>query len=223
MGDYGMDEYKKWIDHEYREWIKALQESTVHNFKDHPMTKRMLGDFDVSLYANLVKVNSFIREIDHIGFSNPFLGSISGPGIRMLYYARQVLERNYSSILEIGGGVGEFYAILRAIGYRGDYMIVDLPEVMEFQQKYLAEVERRARIRLPLYMRAHYDACLSFFALGEFDDETKAGYIKTFLEKCDHGFVLWNPHSGASREIPFPCRISDQFPMEHPDCKQLEW
>ena len=141
----------------------------------------------------------------------------------MLYYAKQILLKRFSSIVEIGAGAGEFYAILRALGYTGDYMIMDLPEVMEFQKKYLLEIEKTVDIRLPLVPLGRYDVCISFFALGEFDDEAKDYYIKQVFPKCDHGFILWNPHSGASQEIPFPCRVRPQRPLEHPDCKQLEW
>lgn len=39
-------EYKEWVDNEYQLWVKAIQESTVHNFKEHPQVKRMLGEVD---------------------------------------------------------------------------------------------------------------------------------------------------------------------------------
>ena len=215
------EDYKIWIDHEYQEWIKALQESTVFDFKENPVVQRMIGNFDPVLYADLVQASPLIEQIDNIGKRKS--GPVSGAGLRMLYYARKVMERDFSSIVEIGGGVGQFYATLRAIGYRGDYMIMDLPEVFDFQIKYLDEVTRQTGLRLPLFPRMNYEACVSFFALGEFDDDLKEKYIGNVVNKCPSGFIIWNPHSGASREITFPCRISDQYPQEHPDCRQLEW
>jgi hypothetical protein len=185
------------------------------------MVQRMLGEFDPGIYAGLVESFPLIEQIDNIGRKLP--GPVSGAGLRMLYYARQVLKKDYSSIVEIGGGVGEFYAILRAIGYRGDYMILDLPEVQEFQRRYLVEVEKVTGLRLPLYTRIYYEACISFHALGEFDDGTKRHYIENVVKYCDHGFMIWNPHSGASQEIPFECKVTPEYPMNHPDCRQLEW
>lgn len=217
-----MDEYKAWLDNEYQQWIRALEEASVHNFKDHPMVKRMLGeivwteptphDFDLEL----------LTRIDNIGRSLP--SGISGTCLRMVYYAQQVLQRNPASIVEIGGGVGQFYAVMRTLGYAGRYFIFDLPEVKEFQRAYLSEVARQTGLSLPFFQYPKsYEFCISFYALGEFDDETKAWYIENVVKKCTHGFVIWNPHSGASQEINFPCRISLQYPMEHEDCKQLEW
>jgi len=212
--------HKAWLDNEYWQWVRALQSSTVHNFKDHPMVQRMLGNIDASLYADLVDISPLIERIDAIG-REP--GPVSGTCLRMLYYARKVLALNSSSIVEIGGGVGQFYALLRAIGYEGNYMILDLPEVQAFQLDYLAEVSRQTGLWLPLTPRDEYETCVSFYALGEFDDELKAYYIESVIKKCRHGFILWNPHGHASKEVPFECTITDETPSNHPDCKQLEW
>lgn len=217
--------HKHWLDNEYRKWIAALGESTVHNFKEHPMVKRMLGEieFHEPVMEGLdLGTLSLLAKIDHIGYldvAHPL--TISDTAARMVYYARKVLERNPKSIVEIGGGVGQFYAVLRALGYEGEYYIFDLPEVQAFQRAYLAEVGKQTGLYLP--QKLNYDFCVSFYALGEFDDQLKDWYIENVIRKCRHGFVIWNPHSGASKEIPFDCKVSPEYPMNHPDCKQLEW
>jgi len=217
-----MDNYKSWLDNEYREWIKALQGSTVHNFKDHPMVARMLGEIAWPLPApSNVDLDLLVR-IDNIGRSES--SKISGTALRMIHCAQIVLERNPSSIVEIGGGVGQFYATLRALGYEGRYYIFDLEEVKEFQAAYLLEVETQTGLSLPYFQYpASYDFCVSFYALGEFDDDTKAWYIEHVVRKCPHGFVIWNPHSGASDVIDFPCTVIDEYPLLSPGNKQLEW
>lgn len=213
-------DHKAWLDQEYQQWIEALQASTVHNFKEHPMVERMLGNIDPAVYADLVQVSPLIESIDAIG-RKP--GPVTGVCLRMLYYAEKVLQKKPTSIVEIGGGVGQFYAVLKALGYEGDYMILDLPAVQAFQREYLAEVSRQTGLELPLTPRDEYETCVSFYALGEFDDELKAHYIENVVKKCRHGLILWNPHGQASREVPFECTITDEFPSNHPDCKQLEW
>ena len=212
--------HKAWLDNEYQQWADALQASTVHNFKEHPIVQRMLGNIDPAVYADLVEVTPLIERIDAIG-RQP--GPITGVCLRMLYYAEKVLQKKPTSIVEIGGGVGQFYVVLKAIGYQGDYMILDLPEVQAFQREYLAEVSRQTGLELHLTPREEYETCVSFYALGEFDDELKAHYIENVVKKCRHGLILWNPHGHASKEVPFECTITDEFPSNHPDCKQLEW
>jgi hypothetical protein len=69
----------------------------------------------------------------------------------------------------------------------------------------------------------HFDFCVSLYALGEFDDDTKNWYIQSIVKNCLHGFILWNPHSGASEEVTFPCTVTDEDPLLAKGCKQLEW
>jgi len=217
-----MDSHKTWLDNEYRQWTAALLSSTVHNFKDHPQVRRMLGEIDWPL-PRLIDVDlEPLTRIDNIGRSAP--SEISGTALRMIHYAHIVLERTPPSIVEIGGGVGQFYATLRALGYVGRYFIFDLPEVKEFQSSYLLEVERQTGLSLPFFRYPKsYDFCVSFYALGEFDDETKAWYVENVIRRCPHGFVVWNPHSGASDVIDFPCTVTDESPLLNPGNKQLEW
>jgi FkbM family methyltransferase len=211
-----------WLANEYRQWVAALKASTVHNFKDHPMVRRMLGEIN---WPEPVPHNidlELLTRIDNIGRAQQ--SGISGTALRMIHYAQMVLERNPPSIVEIGGGVGQFYATLRALGYQGRYFIFDLEEVKEFQDRYLAEVERQTGLSLPRFQYpSSYEFCVSFYALGEFDDQTKAWYVEHVVRKCAHGFIVWNPHSGASDVIDFPCKETDESPLLNPGNKQLEW
>lgn len=219
--------YEEWLDNEYRQWVGALLSSTVYNFKEHPMVKRMLGeiawpeDFIPVLTSEQMDL---IETIDNIGRHRH--EDISGTCWRMVYYADMILRRkniNMNSIIEIGGGSGQFYAILRALGYTGSYYIADLPEVQAFQHRYLKEVEHQTDLYLAQSYPMSFRFCVSFYALGEFDDLTKAWYIQTVVSKCPHGFIIWNPHSGATADIPFKCTVQDEYPLLVEGNKQLEW
>jgi hypothetical protein len=193
--------YKDWLDNEYRLWVQALQSSTVFNFKDHPQVKRMLST-DMVWLGNVPRVNmKLMQKIDQLGYTAP-LNSISGACLRMIYYADRIARINPPSIIEVGGGVGQFYAILRALGYKNDYFIYDLPDVKDFQYKYLQEIRWQTKLETH-QRRPKFDFFLSFYALGEFDDDTKEYYIRNGVNKCKHGYVVWNPHSGATERIPF--------------------
>ena len=217
-----MMDHKLWLESEYQQWVQALQSLTVYNFKEHPQVKRMLGEIEWSQEFRVpLSVDDYelIEQIDNIGRRR--VTELSGVGWRMVYYANIILYKNPPSIIEIGGGAGEFYAILRALGYKGEYYICDLPEVKLFQYKYLREV--RQQTGLALSQLLSYDFCVSFYALGEFDDETKEWYIRNVINKCPHGFIIWNPHSGASDTINFRCTIQDEYPLLAKGNKQLEW
>lgn len=213
--------HKAWLDNEYSLWAEALKASTVHNFREHPQVKRMLGEVDISKidiapydkpkvsYAFLKNWDPLMK-IQNIGYLEHKY-ELSGAFVRTVYWALKVLEQNPKSICEIGGGVGEFYAILRALGYEGFYYIYDLPAVKQFQYTFLWEVEKLTglnTIQPGSISSLESVFCVSFYALGEFDDELKQWYIENVVNRCPHGLIVWNPHSNASTEINFDHEIS---------------
>lgn len=217
--------HREWLDNEYSQWVKALQESTVDNFGSHPMVKRMLGEVSGPDFAILcdgkyddISIWPGLKTVMSLG------GEFTGNVWRMIYYAQKVLERNPTVICEIGGGVGQFYAVLLSMGYTGKYYIYDLKEAQEFQGDYLFEFWKRSGIK-PGDMSKDYefDYCVSFYAFGEFDDTTKQHFINTVISKVPHGMMVFNPHSGASSEIPFPCKVEDEYPLTSPGNKFLSW
>lgn len=220
-----MSEHKLWLDNEYSEWIKALSESTVHNFKEKAAVKRMLsldleGDwFDVidipdHLWNKLFKIHLIGTGVNGALFSVIYM-------FRMIYYAQEVLRRNPKSICEIGGGVGQFYAILRALGYEGSYCIMDLTAVQEFQIKYLTEVKRQTGLRCHL-TRNSPEMVVSFYALGEFDDMTKESY-SDFINSVGSGYIAWNPHSQASDDLSMFTNNIKVEPGIEPGVKIITW
>lgn len=217
--------YTEWLNNEYDQWIKALQESTVDNFGSHPMVRRMLGKPTISSYETdwvYGKAAEDIEVISKIGGDTEYPNSII---VRMVYYAQKVLKDNPTAIVEIGGGVGQFYAVMRALGYKGTYFIYDLPEVRVFQRKYLDRVTELTGLNTEtlLWANIDFDYCVSFYALGEFDDELKSWYIENVVKKCPHGLIIWNPHSGSSEEIGFDCKVEPEYPLTSPNNKMLTW
>jgi len=99
--------HKAWLDNEYSEWVKALKESTVDNFKEHPVVKRMLsiGLLGIAPF-NLQKIPldtfSLLCNISSIGTAGN--DKIYSSDFRMIYYAEKVLKQNPKRIIEIGSG-----------------------------------------------------------------------------------------------------------------------
>lgn len=187
--------HKQWLDNEYKLWVDALQSCSVNNFKDHPIVKRMLGEIDPQLFHQAMHLQHILLPIDNIGRTVP--GPVSGVCLRMAWYAMKVIELAPASIVEIGGGVGQFYAVLRALGYKGSYYIYDLEDVQKFQQIYLNECSKRINISLSLRKTDKPEMVVSFYAFGEFDDYLKQSYMP-LIKDSKHGLIAWNPHSGAT-------------------------
>jgi hypothetical protein len=213
--------HKDWVENEYRLWVDALKESTVENFGSNLMVKRMLGEvnaFDYYPILGAINENAWLKLIHIQTLGGDFKGIIA----RMIYYAQQVLKSNPSHICEIGGGVGQMYAVLRSLGYEGKYFIFDLPEVKEFQRKYLDEVTKRTGLNTDLEY-GDFDFCYSAYSWGEFDDDIKGWYRREIIKETPHGLIIHNPHSGASKEIGFDCKVEDEYPLTSPNNKILSW
>ncbi len=230
-----MVSHKKWLDNEYKQWEDALSECSMSNFKEHPMVKRMLGAISLDMFGPLMKwgemdsdMQLFLTRIDSIGHP---MATMSGTAFRMIYYAHKILqlENIPTHIVEVGGGVGEFYAILRALGYKGTYRIIDRPKVQVFQRTYLDYVGKNLNLDLKQSLAPNSvertGMLVSFYALGEFDDALKKRY-KNMIKNYASGFVLWNPHSGATDDLsifPDDIKVEDEYPMTSPGNKLITW
>lgn len=219
-----------WLETEYRLWELALGElmnpKAFKTFKSHPAVKRMLSDIERGLFGLELDpcTEMLLQKIDHIGYDTDG-HMITGAAERMIHYAQQVLKVNPNHIVEIGGGVGQFYAIIRALGYKGKYHILDRYEVERFQRYYLSQVEKETGLSLPL-TPGTYDYCVSFYALGEFDDNLKRWYFENVIDKAPHGLILYNPHSGANPAVP-PSKhefiITPEDPKTGENNKMIVW
>jgi hypothetical protein len=218
-------EHKAWLDNEYQEWVTALNTTGVHTFKDHPQVRRMLSiglEFPVDTLSPLdPDLLSTLFLVDDIGYRETHPTSSRGDLRRMVYYAQKIMARNPASIMEIGGGCGEFFAVMRVLGYQGEYCIMDLGDVEHFQARYLRRVKKLTGHSVKQTFNLEF--CVSLYALGEFDTATRDWYIEKIVKLCSHGFLLWNPHSGADPTVNFPCSIHDENPLLNEGNKQLEW
>lgn len=193
--------HSDWLNNEYTLWGEALMKADLDTFKSRPMVRRMLSldmegdEWAVRAWSQRMTYTEFdvIATINNIG---NYTWKVDPACFRMIYYAQQIMLNPPTAIVEIGGGVGQFYAILRALGYEGKYYIEDLPLVAEFQRKYLAEVTRLTGLNTDQSTATPFKVC-SFYAFGEFDDKTKR-YYDDLLQTAQTGFIAFNPHSGAS-------------------------
>lgn len=154
-------------------------------------------------------------------------------------------------IIELGGGYGGLALYVDALRYfyrtsLQNYTIVDLPEVAELQQRYVAAVGIPAvhaingldttaidRVRARLFYAPA--VVVSAYAFSEFDQETRDWYAERLIRHCDHGIIWWNfpePVMGDDGRTyggpvyPFidkPLTIEDDDPRIYPGHKIVRW
>jgi hypothetical protein len=150
----------------------------------------------------LVRYPSFILN-DMIG--DPPLEPVDGLPDTSIYTLRYIkiaydLRRLFGSldelhIVEIGGGYGGQCAILSRLFKWASYTIIDLPEVHQLQQAYLAALRVENvifRTQEQIGVDERFDFFISNYAYSELSAELRGLYLDRVIAKSDRGFMLWN-------------------------------
>lgn len=249
--------YTTWLNNEYTLWQNALKDAPFHKFKHHPAVIRMIGLTDlhrefIPLIQHLDLPWQQLEAIDQIGSPQHTVNingvKLSGVCLRFIYYAHQVLDTiekyEQKRLVEIGGGYGGFCAIIHALAIHrkiqiDNYIIYDLPEVQEFQIKYIRQTFEyigvsHKEVIFPYCFKPHLfernsDFAMSFYALGEFDTPTKNDYIENIIAKVPRGLILWNPHSGSDSSLDLLRRyhptinVKPEHPLTSPNNQEVTW
>lgn len=158
----------------------------------------MSGD---ALIENLEK----FKENDLIGnpdlFSYDKVGKISPTTIRYIknvFEMATLLQENpISRIVEVGAGYGGLCKTLSVVCDFDEYVLVDLPEVVELQKKYLSnfpEIFAKCKF-IPtdkIEKLENIDLFISNYALSECDYETQVKYYENFVSNSKFAYIIYN-------------------------------
>tara|TARA_R110000824_G_C15220596_1_gene677547 strand:+ start:912 stop:1685 length:774 start_codon:yes stop_codon:yes gene_type:complete len=140
------------------------------------------------------------KKNDSIG--NPVLqdyegfGEINTTTLRYIKYAVDILEgfgplNNYD-LIEIGGGYGGLARILNCVYNFKSIKLVDLPEPLELQSKYLSKFSIPCETYEP-QDDIHVEKktlVVSNFAWCECDKDIRNKYIKDIISKCNRVYIV---------------------------------
>jgi len=154
-----------------------------------------------ALYQHLKQ----FKENDSIGspdtFAYPETGTISPTTIR---YIKNVFEMStllkdspVSRIVEVGGGYGGLCKTLSVVCDFDEYILVDLPEAVAVQEKYLKNFPE-------LYAKCKFVSCddveevkdvdlfISNYALSECDYDTQVNYYDKLVSDSKFAYIIYN-------------------------------
>jgi len=95
-------------------------------------------------------------------------------------------------IVEIGGGYGGQCKIIYDVASPNSYTIVDLPEVMELQKKYLYyNGIDEVQFGIPSWMH-HYDLCIANYSFTEVDRQFQDLYKEKIIAISRRGYITCN-------------------------------
>jgi putative sugar O-methyltransferase len=145
------------------------------------------------------------KENDEIGtpdkFSYDKIGKISPTTIR---YIKNVFEMAtllqdtaVSRVVEVGGGYGGLCKTLSVVCDFDEYILIDLPEAVEVQRKYLSCFpELFAKCKFiscdDLEEIADVDLFISNYALSECDYDTQVNYYDKLVSNSKFAYIIYN-------------------------------
>jgi hypothetical protein len=109
-------------------------------------------------------------------------------------------DRRYKKIVEVGVGFGSMCIVMDSIYQFEEYVLVDLPEVIELTKKYLShfpEIYNKLKFIPCDNIEAmdefkEFDLFISDSAIAECDSETQHLYFDKFLKKSEFGYINYN-------------------------------
>jgi putative sugar O-methyltransferase len=145
------------------------------------------------------------KENDTIGtpdtFSYPETGKISPTTIRYIKNVFEMAtllgETPISRVVEVGGGYGGLCKTLSVVCDFDEYILVDLPEAVAVQEKYLKNFPE-------LYAKCKFIPCdeleevkdvdlfISNYALSECDYDTQVNYYDKLVSNSKFAYIIYN-------------------------------
>jgi hypothetical protein len=131
------------------------------------------------------------------------------PTMVRYWYTRFLIDKllykhRIKTIVEIGGGYGGMCRVMSETKDLDDYIIIDLPEVGELQNRYLKQYSVDATIQSGMNSIFHADLCISWCAWSELSLPLRKEYAEKVISKCDHIFICSNYNLEEDRQILLP-------------------
>lgn len=226
-----------------RRYLEACRTADVSNFKSVPQFAAIVGLANRRDGASLV--TRVLAEVhpdlvaraklnDRVGGAHIY-GPLAADTAVYLHEAAEVLRAPQAdAIVEIGGGYGGQYVVLRALGFSGPYVIHDLPEVLGLVARYCEAVGvEPPELRTPNDTRipdAGNWLVFSRYALTELLPQAIDNY-RPLAAPNAHAIGAWITGKGAGmkhvEETWGPLfrwsTLLSEFPLTHPDNKTVRY
>lgn len=155
-------------------------------------------------FDGLIKIN------DNIGDPHKYLIDnlhISPSNLRYIYHSLLIeskikmwFNKKEIKIVEIGGGYGGLCFYIKNIikEYDINYTIVDLPNIINLQSRFLNDVQIDSRLISCFDLtdiNETFDIVISNYCLSEISIENRLYYLNNLINECKKEFYTWNSRS----------------------------
>lgn len=183
--------------------LAATSDKAFANFRQDPHIACVIENTNKEWADKALQKMGYVPLFDYV------MGQVGFTPTMIRYaYTLHLIETMVPSIydlqkiVEIGGGYGGMCRVIRENGGLHQYTIFDLPEVVELQQRYLAQYEIFPTLLTDI--PSHYsgaDLCISWCAWSELSYDLRVEYSEKVISKCQHFFICSNYNKEEDREI----------------------
>jgi hypothetical protein len=228
---------------DYNSYLKvcekaAKDESVFKNFKRHPDYTPILEHVSYQQgleylseikqnCPNLLKYMDRFLTNDKIGNPNVYYFedlkiNISPTTLRYIKVLSDLINLfgrlDEMNIIEIGGGYGGQCKIINDVYNPASYTLVDLPEVLKLNNKYLKDIENIILRNIDDLSEIHYDLCISNYAFSEVERKYQIFYAEKIIKNSDRGYITCNfiVSENLSKEEIFALKLNYTIYQEKP-------
>jgi len=170
-------------------------------------------------YVNQFKLNDLIGSPVTYNFA---IGTLSPTILRYVNVLSQLMtlfkKLDDMTIVEIGAGNGGQCSIISKVFNFKEYILIDLPEVLELQKKCISymkvpRVTYLVEPELDVLVEKEIDLVISNYALSECPDNIKESYINKILLKSKRGYLTMNREDRTKFKVNFLGALSVMHPV----------
>jgi putative sugar O-methyltransferase len=228
----------------------ATDPETFNTFKCHPVYNEILEHVSYQEgveYIKYIKNETILNNIekfranDTIGTPLTYnyagcIGTFSPTTLRYIKVLNDIstLNLNEFNIVEIGGGYGGQYTVLRQLFKPKHYTFVDLPQVNKLTCKYISSL-KLDDINISYidgtenFNEMTPDLVISNYAFSECSATVQDVYISKIINNTKHCYMIYNNQLGythtefATKINNHKVTISSELPQTHPNNVLITW
>jgi putative sugar O-methyltransferase len=189
------------------------------------VTSQTLAEYEYNILKSSPRWNLYQEAIKGLTPGNPIPSKVypesNNNAIHQLYHLHMYESKygpieNVSRIVEFGGGYGCLCSIIKRLGFKGLYTIIDLPEFHLLQKYYLNSlgIYDVVQTTTPNTMLFEDATFFAFWSLSETEIGFRINFIDTYLPKLNNFLMAYQVSYEGQDNIQSFDRIKAYIPFD---------
>lgn len=226
------DDFRLEIINELKRSPESFLRQPVISKTIHPNQQKLAQDYLNDLAASEFARSRILPKLNDMPIGDPYLCEFfplaSPMSMQHAYYIYLIHkklnifipESGIDHILELGGGYGNFFRLIRNYGYLGKYTIIDLPEMHNIQRYYLSNIFSNITSNKIIEFKSINDLenmyiqklsiFIATFSLNEMPIESRKK-IEQIINSFDYIFIAFNSFFSGINNLDYFEDLKNRF------------